>query len=218
MSHFCVAVFTEQGQDMDQLLEDFYVEKDVDPYVWMTKEEVIHKVRKQIHDFETNIYKEYLESPETFIHIHHPSEEFLHFLEKEFAKRLIWSDEQCYQFGVEYYEPENIDEDGAFLTTYNPKAKWDWYEVGGRWLNLLKMKHRCGIKACNSAKVREIEFPSGFETFAVLLPDGTWNECGQVLFCGLVANKDDSWSEKYKERFLDTADPEWQLTIVDCHE
>ena len=25
-------------------------------------------------------------------------------------------------------------------STYNPKSKWDWYEIGGRWSGLLKLK------------------------------------------------------------------------------
>lgn len=36
-----------------------------------------------------------------------------------------------------------IDEDGTpyQMNTYNPKSKWDWYEEGGRWQGLLRLKH-----------------------------------------------------------------------------
>lgn len=32
-------------------------------------------------------------------------------------------------------EPLHVDEDGRAytLSTYNPKSKWDWYQIGGRW-------------------------------------------------------------------------------------
>lgn len=43
MSHFNVAVFSEQGQDIDALLEPFSVEHDVEPYVWMAKGDIIKK-------------------------------------------------------------------------------------------------------------------------------------------------------------------------------
>lgn len=29
---------------------------------------------------------------------------------------------------------------GNHLTTYNPNSRWDWYEVGGRWHNILLTK------------------------------------------------------------------------------
>lgn len=32
----------------------------------------------------------------------------------------------------EYYDDE-MDEDGNVMSTYNPKSKWDWYSIGGRW-------------------------------------------------------------------------------------
>lgn len=33
------------------------------------------------------------------------------------------------------------DEDGPFeWSTYNPKSKWDWYSIGGRWLGHWKLK------------------------------------------------------------------------------
>jgi len=33
-----------------------------------------------------------------------------------------------------------IDSKGNALSTYNPKSKWDWYSIGGRWQGLLKLK------------------------------------------------------------------------------
>jgi hypothetical protein len=38
--------------------------------------------------------------------------------------------------------PEYTDEDGE-VTTYNPKSKWDWYELGGRWTGFLRLKPGC---------------------------------------------------------------------------
>lgn len=32
-----------------------------------------------------------------------------------------------------------VEEDGIY-DYYNPDAKWDWYEIGGRWSNALKVK------------------------------------------------------------------------------
>lgn len=56
-----------------------------------------------------------------------------------------------------------------------------------------------------------------FTTFAVITPDGKWYEKGEMGWWACVSNEEAEWEEKYKERFLDNADPEWTLTIVDCH-
>ena len=46
-----------------------------------------------------------------------------------------WEDE------VQPQLPGGIDDHGLYaLTTYNRDAKWDWYEVGGRWSGFLKLK------------------------------------------------------------------------------
>lgn len=58
---------------------------------------------------------------------------------------------------------------------------------------------------------------SEFCTFAVVWPDGQWYERGSMGWWAAVSNEDEAWGKKYKERFLDKADPEWTLTIVDCH-
>ena len=57
-------------------------------------------------------------------------------------------------------------------------------------------------------------------TYAVVTPDGKWYECGQMGWWGMSSETGDEsldWDLHYKERFLDTADPDWTLTIVDCH-
>lgn len=47
------------------------------------------------------------------------------------------TDEQIYATANDMYT--GIEEDGIY-DYYNPDAKWDWYEIGGRWPNSLKVK------------------------------------------------------------------------------
>lgn len=57
-------------------------------------------------------------------------------------------------------------------------------------------------------------------TFAVVTPDGKWYEKGQMGWFGASSETADEsldWDLHYKERFIDTADPDWTLIIVDCH-
>ncbi len=116
------------------------------------------------------------------------------------------SDDKCWE--VMAHEAKGTDEDGNIYSTCNPDAKWDWWEIGGRWSGLLKV----GNTTCNSARVKDIDFNSApFATFAVLTPDGEWIE--RVSWWGT----DTEWNSHYKERFIDTVDPDLILTIVDCH-
>ena len=50
-----------------------------------------------------------------------------------------------------------------------------------------------------------------FSTYAVITPDGRWHETDGGFF-GVT-----KWDEEFAQRFLETADPEWRLTLVDIH-
>ena len=68
-----------------------------------------------------------------------------------------------------YYDPEFKE-----MTTYNPKSKWDWWVVGGRWDGDLIMSSYGSLLRWNECKVSDIyELPP---THSVLTPDGKWYE------------------------------------------
>jgi len=150
-------------------------------------------------------------------------------------------------------------ETGKYGYWENPNKKWDWWQIGGRYSGLLKLRDSGNV--VNSAKIKDIDFEGMtqariqeyeacwkeaegkdnatryfmfgieknitledylrkaqmFTTFAVITPDGKWYEKGEMSWWACVSNEEAEWDEKYKERFLDTANPEWTLTIVDCH-
>lgn len=61
---------------------------------------------------------------------------------------------------------------------------------------------------------------ASFGTYAVVTPDGIWHEKGQMGYWGISSETGDEsldWDLYYKERFIDAADPDWTITIVDCH-
>lgn len=72
---------------------------------------------------------------------------------------------EAYKKAHDWY---NFDEQDNQITTYNPKSKWDWYSLGGRWEGTLKLKD--GVKPikesekswCNIDKVSE----DGYTDFA----------------------------------------------------
>lgn len=89
-----------------------------------------------------------------------------------------------------------------------------WEEAKGK--SDFEISYVYGIKP-GMARDEYVNQPYEFLTFAVLMSDGEWYEKGKMGWWAHVTNEEESWDEKYKERFLDKADPEWTLTIIDCH-
>lgn len=60
-------------------------------------------------------------------------------------------------FTEEDYSEDIIDQllDPYYEDEYNPDGKWDWYQIGGRWNNLLKLKSGAYT---NSGKIKELDF------------------------------------------------------------
>ena len=210
MSHFTVAVFTKpNGKTLEELLAPYDEGITYDRYVEYTKAELIDKSKKEIAEYATTgHYAEYIKDPDDY---KKNCENMAHlkYLEFEFPQRLKWTDEEHYLHAIEYYSESKIGEDGEVYSTYNPKSKWDWYKIGGRWQGMLN--------GLDSAKVSDASFDSDFRTFAVVTPDGEWFERGSMGWWACVSNEEKDWEDMYKERFIDTADPSWTITIVDCH-
>lgn len=269
MSHYSVAVITKPYKEtVEELLEPYDESISYPPYIEYTKEEAIEKVRKELEEYKNSVYAEYLNDPIKYKQ-NHNHKEHIAYLEKEFPKRLLWTDEECYQYIRKHYDDDKIDQNGNLMSTYNPNSKWDWYEEGGRWNNFIKLKS--GGYA-NTAKIGDIDFSldtkvydealrfweviideeplkagekkpfclykkeyyterysdkydyarscAEWRTYAVLTPDGIWHEPGAMGWfgCSSASAEDDTkWEREFKETFIDTADPEWSITIIDCH-
>ena len=213
MSHFTVAVFHREDQDVNDLLAPYDENIVVAPYIKYTREQAIAKTRKEIEEYKNGTYAKYLENPEEYAK-NCSNKAHLRYLREEFPKKMNWTDDECYDDVANWYDDEDKDEQGNIYSTYNPSSKWDWYSVGGRWRGLLTTKS--GEKV-DEDYVSELDFPEDFATFAVILPNGRWYEKGCMGWWAIVTDEDDNWNANYKERFLDKADPDWILTIVDCH-
>ena len=68
-------------------------------------------------------------------------------------------------------------------------------------------------------KENYVETESVFTTYAVLLQDGTWLAPGEMGWFGASSESPEeslAWEKGYKD-IIDKLDPEWYVTIVDCH-
>lgn len=70
------------------------------------------------------------------------------------------------------------------------------------------------------SKEEYIDRNSGFETYAVITPDGKWHSKGKMGWWGCSSETQEEstqWNESFYNTFIKDANPDWLLTIVDCH-
>jgi hypothetical protein len=101
---------------------------------------------------------------------------------------------------VEGDTPRNVEEEEI--------VKWSFYYNPEYYLNRYDSKEEYA-RLC-----------SEFDAYAVITPDGKWHSKGEMGWWGISSESHEEakkWNKSFKEAFIDNADPEWTLTIVDCH-
>lgn len=232
MSHYLVAVLHRKDQSVENLLAPYDENLQVEKRIEYSREQAIQVAREWYSD----------------------------------ADKL--TDDECWQRMAKDAGEGMSDEDGNIYTQSNPRGYWDWWEVGGRWSGLLKLK--TGSKA-SLARMGDIDFSpdeavhrralrfwdvivehqpkvegedffdfhgeqyyrkyygdretyarlqASFSTYAVVTADGEWHACGRMGWWAMSSEGPEEardWYENYQKRFLDDADPNLMLSIVDCH-
>ena len=118
MSHFKVLVFTRENEGtVDDLLAPFDENIEYEPYIEYTREQAIEKVRKDIEEYKNTIYAEYLADPQKYKEKYGNNLDHINYLKNEFPLRLKWSDNECYEDEKQWYDDEQIDEDGNLIST-----------------------------------------------------------------------------------------------------
>lgn len=150
--------------------------------------------------------------------------------------------EKYEKFGEKYKSFEDFMEqfygceqrNGAWGYYTNPNAKWDWYAIGGRWAGSLTLKRdkygRRGTRSwtnenepdveghVDSARVRDVEFPDDFCTFAWISSDGEWHANSEMGWFGMSDDDSDKRNDRMSElRKYILSHPDEYITIVDCH-
>lgn len=217
MSHYTVAVltYTDDPYEVDELLAPYWEEREVEKYIHLTKDEVIKEAKAKKEDWIKELHKYDAEQLITVL----TSPKY------EMVRQLIscTSDEDFLNYKKEIYESD-MDRDGNVWSTYNPDSKWDWYQVGGRWPDsLYDWKHGYW---CDSLKLADWdmnyddEHHNMFEcTYAVVTPNGEWHAPGEMGWFAMSSETPEEyarWKARYKNEML-KADPDWYITIVDCH-
>jgi len=121
---------------------------------------------------------------------------------------------------------------GRYMTTYNPKSKWDWWVIGGRFDGTIRNLEplRDGERFNFGDKFRTVErniikteeFLKQLKIkgtpFALVTSSGEWFECGQMGMLGASLNKKDE-SDWFQEvvKLLKSEPKGSMLVSVDCH-
>jgi hypothetical protein len=169
----------------------------------------IKELRKSFEPIEESIRAKYPNAPKEF----DPFDPYLS--EDQEREYFIMSDELDFAWTqhikefTEYREAEKArlenevepDQDceecggtGLQVTTYNPRSKWDWYEVGGRW-------HGDFDPTDQQRDVLLVEEMVPRPPYAYITPDGEWHERGLVGWFGVFSNEKSlgDWSNEWRE-------------------
>lgn len=258
MSHFVVLVTNTDEESVESQLEPFYEQGNEKDY-FMEKDYFIKNNQKSVDEWLDNELKQFdelLEKKDATPDAREWWEKGKKAIEK--IKKIDNLKDQLK--AIKSYEGCGQDKKGLFWV-YNPKAKWDWYVIGGRWDKWLITRWGEGRNCCQvkdldldgmrinemgeAAKYYVMERTKakennremsiwGFDKLPTLdeyvesrnhivapfaiLHDGEWIEKGEMGWFGMSDDKysEDEWEKKFKE-FIETLDPESEITIVDCH-
>lgn len=117
---------------------------------------------------------------------------------------------------------------GKYMSTYNPKSKWDWYKIGGRWDGYIVdetvlVAADCPVGMANLPPhpahgqnvLQTSAIRDDFSCYAVVAPDYEWHEKGTMGWWAVSTNEDPEWPECRKALFAKHGD--CLAVLVDCH-
>lgn len=221
MSHFVTVVILPKDTQLrsghiqsavEELLAPFNENLDVDPYEedchcvgWKAQMEVstaVNETLGHIKDVRENYWKlpEEERTDELWQKLIAPR--------KELEKRLL--SEHALKDSPDP-ECEDCQGTGTRMSTRNPLSKWDWWVIGGRWDGWIrgpKVEEACRDKedggfnfgdqhhqtTNNVRLVKDIPIKAEsdhYTPFAVLTPDGSWHEKGEMGWWAIVSNEKD---------------------------
>lgn len=110
-----------------------------------------------------------------------------------------------------------IDDEGLYRwSTSNPDGRWDWYEVGGRWVGLLQLLDG---GTTNVAPASSIDWSKTFADYvpSIVVAEGVWRASKEWGWFGMATENDkaDGWDEWIRTFVAGLGDLE--VTVVDFH-
>lgn len=140
MSHFAVLVDTSK-RDLGDLLREYDENKEVPEYekpCYCIEHGTVSEARKETERLFGGSFEEIKRAPYNALakELQPDWQEYTRdWIEKERELRIVYSESAK-------PDPNCNDCNGSGLvkSTYNPQSKWDWYEIGGRYLGYFPLK------------------------------------------------------------------------------
>jgi hypothetical protein len=207
MSHFIVNMILPTGEvnkrKIEELLSPYDEEIQTEPYIayYMRDAEKLHKE-------ELRYYKEILDRKDGGFNVEKIAEHYKYLQEISAG-----------QYYDKHFEGRTRDKKGNILSTYNPKSKWDWWQIGGRfagWLLNLPEKKSSNNLQDNCCPIEQVIIEKKIP-FALILPDGKWLEQGKMGWWAIVTNEmpENAWEKLVISRYKRY--PRHMVVQIDCH-
>ena len=231
MSHYAVAVFHRADQDIDDLLAPYDEDIEVAPYIRYTKAEAIARAKEfsitegytdeQLWQTMADNYDNNTDDDGNIYTTYNPDSKWDWWViggrfsdmltlkkgsltDSAQVKDLDFSpDKEAYQRALRFWD---------IIVDHKPLEEGEKKPI-----NFYKESYYREYYGDRETYAR---YRSQFSTYAVVTPDGKWHgkgEMGWFACSSETADEAKDWEEHYKERFIDAADPDWYITIVDCH-
>ena len=241
MSHFCVAVIHREDQDVDELLAPYDESIRVAPYISRTKEEVIKYARENYPSFkdktDEECYEYYSDGEETdedgnIISTYNPNSKWdWYVVGGRWSNMLKAVGRETDENGNTIFTDRYVNEARISDIDFSPDPEeyaraireWEVIVEGDEqkprddFFSLYKPEYYLRYYG---TKEKYAETMASFTTYAVVTPNGLWHEKAKMGWFGMdnsTPEGNDDWNKNYKRRFIDKADPNWIMTIVDCH-
>ena len=120
---------------------------------------------------------------------------------------------------------EGFNDRGEPISTCNPKSKWDWYRIGGRWDGWITGNEResdggfnFGVQhetVAHNIATTEQALERDKIPHAIVTPDGEWHERGEMWWFGIMLTESDGWDVEAKAILAKY--PGHRIVILDAH-
>jgi hypothetical protein len=207
MSHFIVNIILPKDEvrkgKIEEMLAPYDENIQVKPYI-------LHYRRnaKKLHNEELKYYKGILDSKDKNFNLANIENHYTQ-LQKMTA----------FEYYAHHFKGRKKDKAGNILSTYSPKSKWDWWQIGGRYAGWLlnqtpeKANHKIENNCCPiKLAIEEKKIP-----FALILPNGKWIERGKMGWWAFVT--DETPEKEWEKIVLDYYKkyPAHMVAQIDCH-
>jgi hypothetical protein len=232
MSHSTVLVIGPSNEaKLEAALAPFDENTEVEPYVDETRESLIAAQRER-YAHAAAYLDQFLDDPQKYT-VNNAAH--IRWIVRDAPAEAVLSDDELWETVIRPKCAEDLDDQDRTWSTYNPKSRWDWYSVGGRWHRSLHLKAGVQVSAHHGSpswsnpdpegnggvnfvdRIGDLDLDATPHTFAVLTPDGQWHERGHMGWWGMVSAEQpqDTWASEW--RALVDAHTDLPAFLVDVH-